>query len=213
MAPTTPIRVALTFFNAIQDDTQYYLSVNEVNGISWSSLPLKYGESVEFSKTVPTPVGYRGFDYSQYQVVRLTANYIVADMFPFPLDNSNSLLVVAWNDAQNQIYTDALGSYGASNVACIYGPSRRVALFYPMLSAVLTFFPFDRPQPRLPAADELQRHVAHHLHPRRGWSDHHPAVQPVEDVLVGQHRVQPDGHCLPVVRHIQRGSLRAERPV
>jgi hypothetical protein len=129
MAPTTPIKVALTFFNAIQDDNQYYLSVNEVNGISWSSLPLKYGESVEFSKTVPTPVGYTGFDYSQYQVVRLTTNYIVANMFPFPLDNSNSLLVVAWNDAQNQIYTDALGTYGASNVACLYGPSRRVASF------------------------------------------------------------------------------------
>jgi hypothetical protein len=133
MAPTTLIKVSVNFFNAIQDSEQYYLRVDEVNGISWSSLPLKYGESVEFYKTVPSPVGYRGRDYSQYQVVRLTTNYPVANMFPFPLDNSNSLLVVAWNDAQNQIYTDALGTYAATP-ACLYclrfyGPSRRVASF------------------------------------------------------------------------------------
>jgi hypothetical protein len=187
MGPTTLTGVALTFFNAINDKNYYYLSITEVNGISWSSLPLSYGQSLEFSKTVPTPVGYTGFDYSQYQVVRFDGDNIVANMFPFPLDNRNQILVVAWNDAQNQIYTETLGTYGSSDAACVNGPydvsdfinCPCFLLFatIPSMACVssspqsnLSVIVSSRsPQPRLPVADELERHVAHHLHLRQFW--------------------------------------------
>ena len=121
-SPTTVVKIGVVFFNAIQDSNQYFLIITNVVGNRLQTAQQPFGSSVQLFKSTIDPAKWPYADSSSYSVVRATDNTVVAKGFPIPVDNQNQLVIVAWNDAQNNYYSTVLGSYGPnSNRACIYG--------------------------------------------------------------------------------------------
>jgi len=115
---------ALTFYNGINDNNQYYLIVLYYTKVNfwtkvWKSPTVAYGSSVQFSKVFPPGNLFEG-----YRVVRAKDNVIVASKNRDPnelwtIDNVNSWMVLAWSDAQNNYFTGSFGTSGTYNTANI----------------------------------------------------------------------------------------------
>jgi hypothetical protein len=116
------IYVGVTFVNFINDGNQYYVQLFDSRGRGWKTDALGYGSNGEFinSKSAYPPDYPR--DYSMYIVHRARDDYPVSSRYPFPLDNHNQQLIVAWTDAQGNIFSDALGTWGDnSGIHCVFG--------------------------------------------------------------------------------------------
>jgi len=123
------VQITLSFYNAVNDNNQYYLLVTDVRGNKWKTSTVAFTEDKRFIHQSPDPASYNGVDYSGYQVVRYIDNAVVAYGSPLPLDNQNQQLIVAWSDGWANIYSDRMGTYGPNaNQACIFG----INFAYPM---------------------------------------------------------------------------------
>ena len=146
--------VGVSFLNAVKDNsTSFFLQVTDYYGNTHTTTPVNYGASIQFSMdAVFPPPTYNSLDCRQfggifclkpppdqsgYAVVRTRDNKVVAQQSPFKLDNTNSQLVVAWMDGQNNVYTDRVGMFGAYRTACVFG----LNLAYPYADTSNTVLP------------------------------------------------------------------------